>query len=920
PIGINYAASCDDTLYVLDNVDCGNVTGTAFVEQTTDTGDCASLFDVGVVQSRTENYIWQIEEFERGVDTECDYTLTIDDPLDTARAMITFMTKSGKVVRKVYEYIPEQVAADPELVDFGLLQAGESNCKDLTLSNPIEQPVTIKGVHLVDDRPEFTLDTAGLFPITLQQDESITFEICATATEVTQQAVTDIVVAELSCFDVEVADLRFVTGDIICYITDADWGSIPVGAERPKQVTIESRGSVDVELSSIDWDDKVHFTRVENLNFPLTVKSGQPHVFTVYYKPTEEGTQDYTRAVFTGNTEVEKLYSDWRGTGILAGPVIEGYDWQVRRVLDQFATVDPNEGYPATIKIGRVGNADLQISSVQILNNDDGVFEIARVNQIPDVITGDDMIEIDAYFKPKEEILYERDIVINAIFNGESKSATAKLRGIGTLPHVAVTGYTFGNNLVGASETGQGSLEGVKTTEYPMDLTVFDVEITGADANAFRIDPDWLAAKPYNWTVTPEELVDIPIIFTAQRVGRHSAFLVPDDDASLEDPQAELVGFGFTEGLATTDHDFGAIYRTLSGDGQVTLTNTGSETVQITEAIEISGANMDNFQVLGYSTSDGQNNPDVPFDLPSNGVVTVDVRFTPDALGAFNAEIVYTTDVGEAVSNLEGTGKEYKIIASIPKDKYRTFPGGQQRIEFMLRRHGDENKDVTDANIQRVRAKVHFKQADIPNDLMVVYPKAEVPGDIYTAGTIMSDWDILGDYPTIVDNEYLEVEFGNEQAMNAFGTLFEFDMLTYLSADSKVPLPCEFAALDANGDSLEYVVITTEPGDIEIDPVCVQDLRLIVTTATQYSLHEPVPNPVNDVTTLKYSVGIKANTTITLYNSFGEKITDIINTYQTPGMYEVDLDISRLEIASGTYYIRLRQGAYEDVVPLVIVK
>jgi hypothetical protein len=497
--------------------------------------------------------------------------------------------------------------------------------------------------------------------------------------------------------------------------------------------------------------------------------------------------------------------------------------------------------------------------------------------------------------------------------------ATAKLKGIGTLPHVDIQGYTFEDpQLVGESANGTSVLTSVKTTEYPMPLTVFNAEITGPDANAFVIDQDWLNNNKYNWTVAAEEVVNIPIIFTAQHPGKHTAYIVPDDDASLEDPQGELIGYGYTEGLYASSHDFGTIYKTTTKDGQVFLTNTGSSDAEIQQDLTISGGDAASFRILDwYTAQSGLNNPTAPFTLESGDTLYVTVRFMPDDIGTYDAEIVYNTSVGQAVSNLTGVGKEYKIVASIPKGKYETFPGGQQRIEFFLSKHDEETKALADANIRDFTARVTFKQADLPSDLMIVYPKAENPSEIYTAGTIANGWELADGYPKIVDNEYLEVRFTNDQPLDAFGKLFEFDMMTYLSDETIVPLPCEFIP---NGKPNDYVIVVNEPGDIRIDPVCVQDLRLIVTTANKYALHDPAPNPVSGVTTIKYSVGIDATTDLALYNSFGEKMATLVAGSQKPGVYEADINIDKLGLASGTYYIKLKHGPFEKVVPLVVVK
>ena len=69
---------------------------------------------------------------------------------------------------------------------------------------------------------------------------------------------------------------------------------------------------------------------------------------------------------------------------------------------------------------------------------------------------------------------------------------------------------------------------------------------------------------------------------------------------------------------------------------------------------------------------------------------------------------------------------------------------------------------------------------------------------------------------------------------------------------------------------------------------------------TQFSLSQNYPNPFNPSTTIKYSLPIESNVKITVYNSIGQKVFDLVNTFQLPGNYQVIVNAK--DLCSGVYF------------------
>ena len=71
----------------------------------------------------------------------------------------------------------------------------------------------------------------------------------------------------------------------------------------------------------------------------------------------------------------------------------------------------------------------------------------------------------------------------------------------------------------------------------------------------------------------------------------------------------------------------------------------------------------------------------------------------------------------------------------------------------------------------------------------------------------------------------------------------------------------------------------------------------------QVTLAQNFPNPFNPATTIKYSVPVEANVNLLVYNSLGEKVSELVNAVQPNGNYQVTWNAE--DFASGVYFYRL---------------
>jgi hypothetical protein len=934
PIGINYARPCNDSLWVEDEGECGIWDGAAHAVDLQADTSCAGIFSVIFRYSQSENVVWTPDQdFKRG-DKDFTFHIEADDPSKRAVARITFMTYSGFQVEKEYIYEPEVIEADPSYIDFGLLKVGDVAEETFVLRNPGTVPVTVFDLFLKKGEKEYTLNVLNVeFPLTLEPEQEQEIVVQAAPDEEIETSILDYVIAKLTCYEREIDTLRVGAGNPVVWIGDAHWDPLPVDIQpQPQNVLIENRSNVPVEIYGLTWEDKDHFPRtsLDNYNWPLVIQPESDYTFQTYYTPNGDPEVHQTTAYFDANTTEIKLYSNWDGSGIDAAPQITGYDWNVVRVIDNYSVNELGVSeYKGNVKLNATGNTEQDVVSVVIEPGYEMTFRLDNAD-IPATLTPDSEVTVDAFFAPKVEGPFEANVTLNTEFAGNVMSVDGVLKGVANQPHIKVNDRDFGDPITLGEFVDDVVLIEHITNIEPRPLYITDLTLRGPDAAYFEIDQQWINDNLPGY-IAIDGSWDVPVTYRPQANGIHTAEIVATCDAPIDeatsfndDNVGLLTGRAFYTELASTDHDFLQVYITLEKDGQVSFTNLSSIDVTMTNTLEIIGDDAMYFDINTWYIMDGTNRIDEPEDitLPPNATLYVDVKFMPTEARLYHAEIEYVTEYGTEVSNLDGQGIIHQMVVRIPKGKYVVdVPGQTFDCEVMVERHPDETKPLADADINGFIAKIFFHdkqgQAVASNNL---YPDVENCNGLKLNGTMtQNNWNC--EFTNVVDNEYIEIKMTSDQPLNpADGTLLKFGMRTFLTDLSYVELPIEFTALDENGDELGYLFIEEFPGDVRINPVCVDTLRMVVPSDVAFSLMQNTPNPVTNKTVIEYSVGLEAMTKITLFNNNSDEVAVLVDQMQQPGVYQVTIDVNGLNLPSGVYHYRIESGPFEQTRSMVITK
>jgi hypothetical protein len=85
-----------------------------------------------------------------------------------------------------------------------------------------------------------------------------------------------------------------------------------------------------------------------------------------------------------------------------------------------------------------------------------------------------------------------------------------------------------------------------------------------------------------------------------------------------------------------------------------------------------------------------------------------------------------------------------------------------------------------------------------------------------------------------------------------------------------------------------------------------------------FSLDQNYPNPFNPSTTIKFSLPEASTVTVTIYNTLGQKVTELVNTNLQPGWYSYQWNAENS--ASGMYIYELRTDKFNSIKKMILMK
>jgi hypothetical protein len=85
-----------------------------------------------------------------------------------------------------------------------------------------------------------------------------------------------------------------------------------------------------------------------------------------------------------------------------------------------------------------------------------------------------------------------------------------------------------------------------------------------------------------------------------------------------------------------------------------------------------------------------------------------------------------------------------------------------------------------------------------------------------------------------------------------------------------------------------------------------------------YELSQNYPNPFNPSTTIRFSISESSFINLSIYNSLGEKIEELVNEVKESGIHTIEFNAE--DLPSGTYIYRINANNYTQTKKMILLK
>jgi hypothetical protein len=184
----------------------------------------------------------------------------------------------------------------------------------------------------------------------------------------------------------------------------------------------------------------------------------------------------------------------------------------------------------------------------------------------------------------------------------------------------------------------------------------------------------------------------------------------------------------------------------------------------------------------------------------------------------------------------------------------------------------------------------------------------------------------LTSFTAIAQSDYVELKWTTATELNNLGFEIErkldnsdWDRIGFVEGHGTTTSPIEYSYSDdiknITANSLAYRLKQIDfDGSYEYS-----DEVLVGNPApSDYALHQNYPNPFNPVTIINYSLPLKSQVELVVYNTLGEEVIQLVNEEKEAGSYSVQLNATGL--SSGIYFYQLQAGSFVETKKMVLMK
>ncbi len=135
---------------------------------------------------------------------------------------------------------------------------------------------------------------------------------------------------------------------------------------------------------------------------------------------------------------------------------------------------------------------------------------------------------------------------------------------------------------------------------------------------------------------------------------------------------------------------------------------------------------------------------------------------------------------------------------------------------------------------------------------------------------------------------------------------------------------------DLNGDGFDEIYVLADgypDSENPLGKVYIYSIKKILVNVEEekqtkvhynFNLFQNYPNPFNPSTTLSYQIPANSYVNLTVYNSLGQTVSELVNEYQSEGKYSLEFDANNL--SNGIYFYKLVANNYSETKKMMLLK
>ncbi|MFP4368612.1 MAG: IgGFc-binding protein, partial [Candidatus Kapaibacterium sp.] len=707
-----------------------------------------------------------------------DFTFQMEVEDKYADAFVIFSVSDirGNVNVDSIRYEADSLLLDPEVVDFGDQRLLTTEYLDVILKSASDSLISIESIEL-QSGDYFFIESGGTppsFELSPRGEHTIRIGYYPERNSFDPEDLDiDSLIIETECLEWKweikgrgiAPEIRVADFDAGVNEVNSTTCVNEIGDGRGKGLRIDNPGSEPLIITGykIENEDPMEPFTVsdpftvynwENNNvidddgFPFTVgPQSSVYLRDICYSPTDIG-EHMIEVTFESNASSGDSVSTWEGIAVTPGPVIEGFDFERRRVGSE--TVEE-----AAVKLYNTGTSALRLRGFDIPQNN--TFEVVEYRKngtvttlpgdnttLPSVVIEPETDEITIVIRYTPDSEFEHEIRVSPVFQVGEYDISAVVEGFGYLPKIEVSDYEFVDPiLVGTKhpETGEVNITNPSQTAK---LEIRDIYKDPASPHPDEFTilnmPD--LTDPYY--IDEGATLTLEIEFTPESAvptDRTADIIVVSDATEGNEPVADvltpgnILGHAFDQGAYSGSRYFGDLMRCETVIDSIVVGNESQDgDMTIAEIRMLGDAAV--FNLI-----------EQPATVPAGGEAHVVYEFIPGNapkpadLGVYNFSAPLEIDVQFQ------SGKDTTLVSSV-----LTADMHLQQVDFSLRdltqvqplpQPGE--KTIGKYSFPVYAQSTNWNQADVKYlELEIVYDSRwmRYDGTVSKGPDMQGDWDI----------------------------------------------------------------------------------------------------------------------------------------------------------------------------------